>query len=281
MVAFGCVWGVSCDAAKVHPVRSPIELAPGVQHIGYISDPRITESSGVIVSRTYTNVFWTHNDGPKSYTLFGITRGGQTVASFHVAGVLLHDWEDIAIDSEHHVYIGDIGNNDARRFSIAVHQIDEPDPKLSGTSVSIRRSWNLRFPGAPFDCESLFIWGSYGYVISKVFNDARAEIYRFPLTQQTEPFTLELVTQLKIESPVTGADLSADGKLLGIVAKSGAFVYPVNGNIAKAGKVKPWHTKFKQNEHIEGCTFVPDGLLATAETRDIYLFNDPAFHPGK
>jgi len=129
MVALACVWGVSCDAAKLHPIRSPQELAPGVQRIGLISDPRITESSGVVVSRTYTNVFWTHNDGPKSYTLFGITRGGQTIASFHVAGIMLHDWEDIAIDNEHHLYIGDIGNNDARRFSIAVYEIDEPDPR--------------------------------------------------------------------------------------------------------------------------------------------------------
>ena len=280
MVALGCLWGVSCDAAKVHPIHTPQELAPGVQRIGMISDPRITESSGVVVSRTYTNLFWTHNDGPKSYTLFGITREGQTVATFHLTGALLHDWEDIAIDNQHHLYIGDIGNNDARRFSIAVHEIDEPDPRRSGSSAMVLRSWNLRFPGAPFDCESLFVWGQFGYVISKVFNDARAEIYRFPLTQQTEPFTLELVARLKIESPVTGADISADGKLLGLVAKSGAYVYAINGNVAKAGKVKPSHTKFK-HEHIEGCCFVPDGLLATAETREIFLFNDSAFHPVK
>jgi hypothetical protein len=32
-----------------------------------------------------------------------------------------------------------------------------------------------------------------------------------------------------------------------------------------------------KGEHIEGCCFVPDGLLATSERRTIFLFTDPAF----
>jgi hypothetical protein len=123
-------------------------------------------------------------------------------------------------------------------------------------------------------------------VISKVQDNARAQIFRFPLGNAAPsaetpviPVTLELVATTKIESPVTGADLSPDGNLLGLVAKSGAFVYRVRGDPARAGKSKPHQTKFR-HEHIEGCTFVPEGLLATAESREIYLFTDPAFHWG-
>jgi len=79
---------------------------------------------------------------------------------------------------------------------------------------------------------------------------------------------------------VTGADISADGQLLGLVAKSGAFVYRINGEVAKAVSMKPFHTKFK-HEHIEGGCFVPEGLLATAESREIFLFTNEAFHPDK
>ncbi len=280
MVGITCFWATACPADKPRLSQGPQELPPGVKRIGWIADQRITESSGVVGSRQHPGVFWTHNDGAKSYTLFAISREGKSLGSFHVAGAILNDWEDIAIDNEHHLYIGDIGNNDARRFSIAVHEIDEPDPKTSGSTVKVSRSWKLHFLKAPFDCESLFVWDGFGYVISKVFNDARAEIYRFPLTEQKEPFTLEFVTRLKIDSPVTGADISQDGKLLGLVAKSGAFAYRINGDIPRAGKVKPVHTKFK-HEHIEGCCFVPEGLLATAETREIFLFTDPAFHPAR
>src|SRR6185503_18160080 len=219
--------------------------------------------------------FWTHNDGggPKKQVLYGITREGKSMAEFHVIGALLEDWEDIALDADHHLFIGDVGNNDGKRDQVAVYEIDEPDPKSSRAFVTVKRGWQLRFPQAPFDCESLFVWNGYGYMVSKVFNDERAEIYRFPLTEQKDPITLESVGRLRIDSPVTGADISADGGLLGLVAKSGAFVYRINGDVAKAASMKPFHTKFK-HEHIEGCCFVAEGLMATAESREIFLFTN-------
>ena len=254
------------------------EIAPGVRLLARMSDPRIKESSGVVASRRYTNVFWTHNDGgvPKKQVLYAIDRKGDTRASFPVVGVALHDWEDIAIDDAGHLFIGDIGNNDSKRDALAVYEIDEPNPQASAGPISPKRAWNLRFPQAPFDCESLFVWKNQGYVISKVFDNARAQVFRFPLKDTNEPLTLELVATTKIESPVTGADISADGRLLGLVAKNGAYVFCIDGDIAHVTKTKPHNTKLK-NQHIEGCCFVPEGLLATSERRMIFLFTDPAF----
>jgi hypothetical protein len=236
----------ACNAAE--PGQ---DVAPGVRLVARISDPRIVESSGVVASRQYTDVFWTHNDGggPKKQVLYAIDRQGNTRAFFSVIDVTLHDWEDIAIDDAGHLYIGDIGNNDAKRDTLVVYEIDEPNPQAGTGSISPKRVWNLRFPRAPFDCESLFVWKDYGYVVSKVFNNARAQIFRFPLKETNQPLTLELVATTKIKSPVTGADISADGTLLGLVAKNGAYVFRI----------------------------VPQGLLATSERRMIFLFTDPAF----
>ena len=197
-------------------------VAPGVRLVARMSDPRIVESSGVIASRKYADVFWTHNDGggPKKQVLYAIDREGNTRASFPVIGVTLHDWEDLAIDDAGHLYIGDIGNNDSKRHTLAVYEIDEPNPQAASGSVSPKRAWKVKFPGAPFDCESLFVWKDQGYVVSKVFDKARAQIFRFPLKETNRPLTLELVATTKIESPVTGADISSDGTLLGLVAKT-------------------------------------------------------------
>jgi hypothetical protein len=254
------------------------EIAPGVRLLARMSDPRIKESSGVVASRRYTDVFWTHNDGggPKKQVLYAIDREGNTRASFPVVGVTLRDWEDIAIDNAGHLYIGDIGNNDSKRDTLAVYEIDEPNPQAGAGLVSPKRAWNLKFPQAPFDCESLFVWKDQGYVISKVFDKARAQIFRFALKDTNEPLTLELVATTKIESPVTGADISADGTLLGLVAKNGAYVFRIDGDVARVIEAKPLHTKLK-NMHIESCCFVPEGLLATSEERMIFLFTDPAF----
>src|SRR5690242_18699529 len=53
------------SACGAQPASSPKgkRVAPGVLAIGRISNPRITESSGVVVSRKDPNVLWTHNDG--------------------------------------------------------------------------------------------------------------------------------------------------------------------------------------------------------------------------
>ena len=275
LLLFSLVSLAWCDAAEPKPGK---EIAPGVRLLARMSDRHITESSGVVASRRYSNVFWTHNDGggPKKQVLYAIDREGDTRAAFPVTGATFRDWEDIAIDDAGHLYLGDIGNNDARRDTLTVHEIEEPDPATNTGSISPKRGWKLKFPGAPFDCEGLFIWKDYGYVISKVFNDARAQIFRFPLRATNDPVTLELVAKTKIKSPVTGADISADGKLLGLVSKGGAYVFRIDGDVARVNEVKPRHTKLK-DEHIEGCCFVPDGLLATSERRGIYLFTDPAF----
>jgi hypothetical protein len=264
--------------ADIHLPPGSKTVAPGVFQIGRIENPRITESSGVAASRRYPGVFWTHVDGggPKKQVLYAINREGKSLGDFFVTDALLVDWEDITLDDQNHLFIGDIGNNDAKRSELAVYQIDEPDPKSKQAFVRPTRLWRLRFPTAPFDCESLFVWQGYGYVVSKVFEDARAQIFRFPLTDTKEPLTLELVATTKIESPVTSAAISADGKRLALVAKSGAYLYQIDGHVSKVIKGKPQQAKFR-HEHIEGCCFVPEGLLTTAESREIFLFTEEAF----
>jgi len=267
--------------AQSDDAPKPKKVASGVLQIGRIEHPRITESSGIVVSRKDPNVFWTHNDGGgKKQVLYAMTRTGRPLGEFRITGAAVVDWEDIASYDKGHLFIGDIGNNGARRALLAVHQINEPDLERNRNALArVTRSWVLRFPKEPFDCESLVVWGESGYVISKVFDDQRAELFRFSLTDSNEVQTLQLVGELKIDSPVTGADISLDGKLLGIVAKSGAYVFRIDGDLARATKGKPYHTKF-HHEHIEACTFVPEGLLATAESREIYLFTDEAFRTG-
>lgn len=271
----------ACGAQSGDVASKPREVADDVLLIGKIQHRGITESSGIVVSRKNPELFWTHNDGGgKRQVLYALTRAGQPIAEFRVTGTVLEDWEDIAADAKGNLFLGDVGNNDAKRTSIAVYQVDEPDTKETQNGLArVTRTWNLRYPKAPFDCESLFVWNDHGYLISKVFDDERADIYRFSLTNAAPFQTLEVVAEVKIDSPVTGADISPDGNLLAVLAKNGAYVFRINGDVARAAKGKPHQTKFK-HEHVEGCTFVPEGLLVTAESREIYLFEDEAFRSG-
>ncbi len=264
--------GVLCCANACGVER---EMAPGVLLIGKIENPKITESSGIAASRQFTNVFWTHNDGGKSETLFAINRQGRTLAEFKVAGANFDDWEDIAADNERHLYLADTGDNAAKRKKISVFQIDEPDPASSGV-VRVTKRWQLRFPHGPVDCESLFIHGTNGYLVTKVTDDRRAEVYRFGLAASDGVQTVEFVARLGIDSPVTAADISPEGAAVALVAKSGAFVYRLDGDMSKLATIRPYHTRFRHDK-VEACAFVSGGLLATAESREIFLFTGEPF----
>ena len=273
----------SCGQAA-GPRTFPARVAPGVQQIGFISHPEIREDSGIVASRRHTNVFWTHNDGGRNrQALYAMERSGKVLARFAVTGAVMDDWEDIAIDDDGNIYLADTGDNDLQRRFVAVCQVKEPDPVVASGNASVTRSWLLRFPEGATDCEGLFVFQGHGYLISKTRKKENARIFRFALTQAEAEAgnltELEFVAEAKIDSPVAGADISADGLNLGIVAEAGAFVYRIDGDVSRVRSLKPKRTKFKHTR-MEGCTFVPDGLLATAESREVFLFIDPAFHPA-
>jgi hypothetical protein len=247
---------------------------PAPKEIGRISHPQITESSGLAASRQHPDVFWTHNDGERP-ALYAIKRDGAMIGEFSVQGAAFGDWEDIALDAEHQLFLADTGNNNGRRREVNVYMAAEPSPSAATKVVPILRKWVLRYPSAPFDSEGLFVWKGVGYLVSKVTDDQKAEIYRFTLESVTAQ-KLEFIARLNVESPVTAADISADGRHLAVLAKAGPFVFTINGDVEKAGSQKPSRVKFK-HDSMEGCCFVPGGLLTCAESRQIYFFSQEVF----
>jgi len=269
--------------------------------IGKIDAPNIDESSGVVESRRYPGVFWTHNDSGNASQLFAISRTGKLLASFDVAAMNI-DWEDIAVDDAGHIYLADIGNNNGWRSVLTVYKLDEPDPTAAPNAVvdmkpdgkgattvdrrlKILKSWKVDFPAGvkPFDCESLFIWKSDGYVISKLFNGTEAKLYKFPLDAK-DMHTLERVSRLPIRLPCTGADLSADGTQLAVVTNLGPnlFELPAPGDFSKLESIRPAHVTWI-DPTMEAICFAsktpdsPAGLMTTAEGRTVCLFPLEAF----
>lgn len=274
-----CVAGVmllqSCSAQEGQLPGK--EVAPGVREIGRIANPRLTESSGVVASRQFPGIFWSHTDGgsPKKQSLYAMERDGTSVSEVFISDIFITDWEDIAIDDQKHLFIGDLGNNDARRTELWVHQIDEPDPKGPVRDAShpvlapafSRCAVRLR--------EFVRLAGSRLRGLESLQGFPRADL---SVSADGHEGTRDAGAGRDHEDriPRDRRGVSSDGKLLGLVAKSGAFMYRIDGDVSRADKGKPFQVKFR-HEQIEACTFVPEGLIATAESRQIYLFTAPAF----
>lgn len=245
-----------------------------VDRIGKIADPEIKECSGIAASRQYPDVFWVHNDGKKDH-LYAINRKGATLAEFKVKGAEFHDWEDIALDADNNLYAADTGNNDSKRTEVYVYRFREPDPKAAAKSVHVTRQWTLRYPIAPRDCESILVVGTNGYLISKVTGNKMAEVYSFPLEGPDGSIALKSLSRLVVDSPVTSAAVSPDGKTLAAISKEGAFFFDFDGTFLTTKLLRPKNRVVFVHQSIEGCTFVPDGLLVAAESRELFLFKIP------
>src|SRR5690606_10792682 len=104
--------------------RNPWNIMPE----GRMIDPAITESSGVVASRRYEDVLWTHNDAHNLPELFAIDDDGELLQTYLVPGVENIDWEDIGIDADNNLYILDnaaLRRDDHLNF---IYIIPEPNP---------------------------------------------------------------------------------------------------------------------------------------------------------
>ncbi|MGA2496591.1 MAG: hypothetical protein ABSH20_02550 [Tepidisphaeraceae bacterium] len=253
------------------------ETSPAVKQVGTMRAAEITESSGVVESRKRPGIYWTHNDHGNRPAIFAIQRNGDCVNRFLIDAPN-NDWEDIALDERGRLYIGDIGDNEHTRPLLYVYRLPEPDPRAPSTKVPlpIERRWQLRCPSDPLNCEALFIWQGYGYLISKLNKQHPAGLYRFPLDAPDEPLTLEHLGHLSIRDQVTAADIRNDGKLLAVLTYAGLYVYRIDGDVDHARKLQPMFIPIRGHK-IEGCCFTTGGVFITSETREVYFCEATAY----
>lgn len=268
-----CIAVLSCGAACA---QQPT-LRPFV--VGHLDAAPIKESSGIVESRRYPGVFWTHNDSGNAPVIFAVRRDGSLINQFRVDNVMF-DWEDIAIDDDGHLFLGDIGNNLELRGSLGVLMLDEPDPNVPADAkqpLKPVKRWVLTFKDQKrMDCESLFVWEKHGFVIRKSADGKPTTLWRFSLSDD-HPQTLEYVATMPMKAIICGADLSQDGDHLALMGSEGPFLFSgLAGDLRKVETSAPSAIRIEARTN-EAICFTKDGLLGTSETRDVYFFPFTAF----
>ncbi|WP_432558529.1 hypothetical protein [Granulicoccus sp. GXG6511] len=117
-----------------------------------ISDPRITESSG-LTRDTDNNVFWTVNDSGDRGVVYAIGPDGRTrgTVEFNADPV---DVEAIAY-ANGRLYIADIGDNAGQRDSVRVYVITSPVPgRDRGDDFT---TYEFAYPDGPKDAEAILV----------------------------------------------------------------------------------------------------------------------------
>ncbi|WP_160713595.1 hypothetical protein [Chitinophaga solisilvae] len=185
--------------------------------LGHVRSAKLTEASGIASSSTLPGCYWTHNDSGNKPEVFLLDSKARIISTCHLQDVSNRDWEDIAegigpAKNKHYVYVGDIGDNKAKRKHIRIYRFEEP-AVLPGKSVSVRPDiLTLEFPNGPRDAESLMIdpIGKKIYLLSK--REKHISLYKTDnlLFRDGDNATLQQLITLPY-TWVTAGDISKDG----------------------------------------------------------------------
>jgi hypothetical protein len=210
-----------------------------------IQSTRITESSGLAASNRVAGHFWTHNDSGDGPQLFAIDSHGVVTGSVVLEGATAIDWEDMAsfVDGDSkRLLIADIGDNQAKRKSVTLYLLNEPDPREHLRTKSFQ-SITVKYPDGSHDCESIGVDVKRRevWLVTKSFLPL-AQVYSMSLPNESaDPASVTLVHRGTIAvSMVSAMDIdprSGDVVLVNYVqclrykvsdqAKAGAWILQV------------------------------------------------------
>jgi len=131
-----------------------------------IADQRITESSGLALSRAHPHTVWTVNDSGDTARVFAVdTRTGRTVG-VHRFDAPVWDVEALALGTDGRLLVGDLGDNTGSRELARIFWFDEP---ALGETSGGWASWEVAYPDGPHDAEALAVHPRTGrvYVVTK------------------------------------------------------------------------------------------------------------------
>ncbi len=201
----------------------------------------LDEASGLACSIRNQNILWSHNDSGGKAAVYALDTQGRLVCSLELKGVKNRDWEELAVARDpktglSHIYIGEIGDNNARYESLKIYKVEEPVLSPGDTLLSTDRfeTYDFIYDDGARDAEAMFVEPVSGdiYIISK--REEQVGLYRI-----TAPTTAKKNVAVRISSLplawVTAADLSPNGKKLLVKTYTGVFKF--KSKLAKNGEL--------------------------------------------
>jgi hypothetical protein len=239
------------------------DLFSGGKILGVV-DKKLEEASGLVASVANSGYFWSHNDSGNAATVFLINDKAEIVMTCTLAGIKNRDWEDLAIGIESdssYLYIGDIGDNDAKFPYKIIYRFFEP--VLTADKLLIENFDTLVFKlddGAR-DSEALMIDPVTNNIFVVTKREQKVRLYE--MSETLQPMDTS-VAEFKAELPlswIVAADISADGKE--VLMKDYDYIYYwkrlASESIPELLKTKPTILTYEREPQGEAIAWSRDG----------------------
>jgi hypothetical protein len=186
----------------------------------------VPEASGLAASRKHPGRLWTLNDSGQPQ-LTSVDAKGAVTGTVRLTGASLDDWEALAVGpcpAGSCLFVGDIGDNDAKRRRITIYRLPEPDA-ASGTAP-VSDVFHATYPDGAHDAEALLVAGDGTLYIVTKGDTGPVALYRFPRDLRAgaevklERVGQPLSTKPAAMSRITDGSVSPDGQWVALRTQS-------------------------------------------------------------
>ncbi len=224
----------------IHPLGAQGYDSLVVESAATFASRGIAESSGVVASRQYPGLLWTHNDSGDDANIYATNLQGVGLGRYRLDEVDPVDWEDMAQgpcpdQDAPCLYVADTGDNLEDRREVALYILPEPPPPARRTGRPERlsaRMLRVRFPDRAHDVEAIGVTPQGEiYLVTK----GRSGPIRVFCIRPDERLaggttavpvgTLDIAPVRRIGQVVTGAAISPSGNRFVIRTYTELFFY--------------------------------------------------------
>lgn len=271
-------------SAEVIKVKLPAADTLDLQPYASFDFNDINESSAIVKSRVWDDVYWTLNDSGCNNRIFPFNRNGELYRAewykkkdggIFIGNAINIDWEEMAVDNNGNLYICDTGNNFNARKDLAIHVVKDPHPYATGNTTAFQTikfyyPEQKEFPADPnnFDCEAVFWAKDKLYLLTKHRADTQTNLYRFDSMDQLKINPLTKIGTFEIDGSVTAADASSDGTRLAVLTYNNVWLFEAENGDYFNGKISWVPIKGRQCEAI--CFDNEDTLIITNEQMELF-----------
>jgi hypothetical protein len=227
----------------------------------------IKEASGLVSSWKNKGYLWTHNDSGNPAELFLVDSKGTIKLTCRLKGIRNRDWEDITIGpgngSESYLYVGDIGDNEARYEFKYIYRLIEPDLGAGADQlIEMVDTLVVSLPDGKLDAEAMAIDPITGDLFLFSKREQNNHVYRIEASALVSGDTISAAKLGTIPYfNLVAADISLDGKE--VLAKTYAEVlyWKVNEEetVARVFTRKPIILKYEPEPQGESIAWALDG----------------------
>lgn len=223
-----------------------LSAADDFETLSVVADDRVSESSGLAISRNHPGCVWIHNDSGDGPLLYLVGYDGETKGIVRLIGASAIDWEDMCSfewNGERWLLVADVGDNQEIRSGTKngcrLYVFREPViPRANGLPTipwPVKTVIEMTYEDGAHNCESVAVDTKRKEILLLTKKSPQnCGLYRLPL--ETNRSRVIAVAR-RIASPfvlfATAMDISPDGSTLAVCTM-------LNGVVVKRTASQSW-----------------------------------------